>query len=640
MRPTVEVLIEARDRLTGALRALLPRLSKTADAGRQTGDALADIGTRGANGVDAASTATQGLGAGLDNAGRKAGGLGSRLAGFGKAFLGQAAHIQAAMQMVSGAVSKVAGLFRSAISEAFDAEKIQSDFSVLLKSTDAARQHISDLQRFAASTPLGFDDLSRASKLLLSFGASVDEVQPALRMLGDISMGDAAKFQGLALVFAQVKSAGRLMGQDLLQMINQGFNPLTIIAEKTGLSVAELKKIMEDGGITFEHVKAAMEAATNQGGLFSGAMESASKTGTGMVSTLKDNWTAALRTFGEAFVGLAKDKIGALSDALKRMASDGTISAWAKTASDAFGGVMRAVQNIIDGVASMRQAFAGFFESGIGKTLETGWRGLVGGVKGTTRMVAGVAANLAVGNGLQGFKDAVLEGGMVAANELNKGGWTKGKFSKVLDFARDELGINVADERAPKPSKAAAESVRSRDRTQAQATAAEASKQAPSVLDNLADAAARKAREAAAKKAAKEAEELARQKLELEKGRLRREIKEQGDAATIARDQQRDAAARAKQAMAWFRDPQSFRAALREERDAAKAEDKFQRDFARLKKAVPNWETAAKLTRNQEVVRRLALARRDEKAAAKRLDEIAKNTKDLSAELGRLLRMK
>lgn len=623
MRPTVEVLIEARDRLTGALRALLPRLSKTADAGRQTGDALADIGTRGANGVDAAATATQGLGAGLDNAGRKAGGLGSRLAGFGKAFIGQAAHIQAAMQMVSGAVSKVAGLFRSAISEAFDAEKIQSDFAVLLKSTDAARQHISDLQRFAASTPLGFDDLSRASKLLLSFGASVDEVQPALRMLGDISMGDAAKFQGLALVFAQVKSAGRLMGQDLLQMINQGFNPLTIIAEKTGLSVAELKKVMEDGGITFEHVKAAMEAATNQGGLFSGAMESASKTGTGMVSTLKDNWTAALRTFGEAFVGLAKDKIGALSDALKRMASDGTISAWAKTASDAFGGVMRAVQNIIDGVASMRQAFAGFFESGIGKTLETGWRGLVGGVKASVRGMTGTVANLALGNGWQGVKDAWSDAAGVFRGEVSKGGW----------FA--------APKAAAQPSQAVATIVRSHDRTQAQATAAAAaSKQAPSVLDNLADSAARKAREAAAKKAAKEAEELARQKLELEKGRLRREIKEQGDSATIARDQQRDAAARAKQAMAWFRDPQSFRAALREERDAAKAEDKFQRDFARLKKAVPNWETAAKLTRNQEVVRRLALARRDEKAAAKRLDEIAKNTKDLAAELGRLLRMK
>lgn len=41
-----------------------------------------------------------------------------------------------------------------------------------------------------------------------------------MRMLGDISGGNANKLKSLALVYGQVSSAGKLTGQDLLQMIN------------------------------------------------------------------------------------------------------------------------------------------------------------------------------------------------------------------------------------------------------------------------------------------------------------------------------------------------------------------------------------------------------------------------------------
>ena len=43
-------------------------------------------------------------------------------------------------------------------------------------------------------------------------------------MLVDISLGNKEKFNGLALVFGQVQSQGKLMGNGLMQMINNGFN--------------------------------------------------------------------------------------------------------------------------------------------------------------------------------------------------------------------------------------------------------------------------------------------------------------------------------------------------------------------------------------------------------------------------------
>lgn len=59
-------------------------------------------------------------------------------------------------------------------------------------------------------------------------------------------MGNASRFQLLSLAFSQMSATGRLMGQDLNQMINAGFNPLQEISKKTGKSIGELKEAMAD----------------------------------------------------------------------------------------------------------------------------------------------------------------------------------------------------------------------------------------------------------------------------------------------------------------------------------------------------------------------------------------------------------
>jgi phage-related protein len=93
------------------------------------------------------------------------------------------------------------------------------------------------------------------------------------------------------------------MGQDLLQMINQGFNPLTIISQKTGRSMKDLKKDMEDGKITVEMVKDAFKTATSEGGLFYKGMDRGAKTLSGTFSTLMDN----IKNMAAGLAGLADD---------------------------------------------------------------------------------------------------------------------------------------------------------------------------------------------------------------------------------------------------------------------------------------------------------------------------------------------
>lgn len=172
---------------------------------------------------------------------------------------------------------------------AMDMEQTIAVFETLLGSEKNAQKMIADIQKLAAETPLTTKGLVDNAKLLLNFGYSSEKIIPTLRMLGDIAGGNQQRFDSLALAFAQVQSQGKLMGQDLLQMVNAGFNPLKIISEQTGQSMARLKDKMSKGKISFEMIEKAMLKATSQGGKFYGLMQKQSQTAGGRLSTLQDN---------------------------------------------------------------------------------------------------------------------------------------------------------------------------------------------------------------------------------------------------------------------------------------------------------------------------------------------------------------
>lgn len=205
-------------------------------------------------------------------------------------------------KLTVGVTTPLALLGARAIKTASEFEDLRTSFEVLTGSAEQAVELFDELRKFSASTPFETKDLANATKTMLSFGITVDDSQEYLRMLGDVSLGNSEKLKGLTLAFAQVQSAGKLMGQDLLQMINQGFNPLQPLAEKTGKSIGELKEEMSRGAITADMVAEAFKLATSQGGAFFGGMDKGSKTLSGVFSTLQDNVTGALGELGEELV--------------------------------------------------------------------------------------------------------------------------------------------------------------------------------------------------------------------------------------------------------------------------------------------------------------------------------------------------
>lgn len=207
---------------------------------------------------------------------------------------------------------KLYDLGKEAVNTAAKFETLAVSFEVLAGGAEAGQKLTNQIIELASKTPLTTEALSDGARTLLSFGEASEEVVNDLKLLGDITGGDAQRMQSLTLAFAQVGSTGKLAGQDLLQMINAGFNPLAIMSEKTGKSMAQLKDEMSKGLITFNDVKQAMIDATSEGGRFYGMMNKQSETLDGRLSTLSDTWGLVSKNIGEVFLPVAKAAVGAL----------------------------------------------------------------------------------------------------------------------------------------------------------------------------------------------------------------------------------------------------------------------------------------------------------------------------------------
>lgn len=174
---------------------------------------------------------------------------------------------------------------------------------------DVASGLMAQLKEMAKISPLTLTDMVDAEKMMLGFNIQAEDTVRYLQALSDISMGDSVKFKSLTLAFSQMSAAGKLMGQDLNQMINAGFNPLQIIAEKTGKSISTLKDEMSKGAVSAEMVQQAFIDATSAGGKFYQMSENASKTINGQLSMMQDALDNAFNEMGQASEGVIMEGI-------------------------------------------------------------------------------------------------------------------------------------------------------------------------------------------------------------------------------------------------------------------------------------------------------------------------------------------
>lgn len=204
-------------------------------------------------------------------------------------------------------------------------QSLHTSFSVLLGDQAKADAMFGELKEMAATTPLMLKDYASAAQTMLGFNIEAEKVIPTLKAIGDISMGDSQRFQSLSLAFSQMSATGKLMGQDLLQMINAGFNPLTEISRKTGKSIAELKEEMSAGAISAQMVADAFMSATAEGGQFYGMNEKQGKTLKGQFNALQGAIDDMFNALGEKGEGAISASVGGITELVKNYEKVGQV---------------------------------------------------------------------------------------------------------------------------------------------------------------------------------------------------------------------------------------------------------------------------------------------------------------------------
>lgn len=191
-------------------------------------------------------------------------------------------------------------------------ESMETSLKVLLGGNEERLSNImGQIKEYALASPLNTKDMVGAVQMMTSFGIEAEKSIDYLKAIGDVSMGDTGKFNSLALAFSQMSSAGKLMGQDLMQMVNAGFNPLEEISRKTGKSIGELKNEMSKGAITSKMVQDAFISATSAGGKFFGMSSEGAKTLNGQISMLQESFDNMFNEIGSKGEGVVMSAVKA-----------------------------------------------------------------------------------------------------------------------------------------------------------------------------------------------------------------------------------------------------------------------------------------------------------------------------------------
>ena len=197
-------------------------------------------------------------------------------------------------------------------------ETSQTTWTTLLGSQEEAIAQLERIEQFAAKTPFSQMGVDQMAKYLHNAGFEGQAVFDQLTKIGN--MGSAFGVQEDSLVemtrqFSQVQQAGVAYTEDLNILADRGIPIYQALADATGTTVAEVKKMASEGKITAEVYNAAIDsmAATTEG-----AMDAQSQTFSGMMSTLQDNLTTLSGLLTEKVFGALQGLVEWLNPAVEK----------------------------------------------------------------------------------------------------------------------------------------------------------------------------------------------------------------------------------------------------------------------------------------------------------------------------------
>lgn len=199
-------------------------------------------------------------------------------------------------------------------------------FEVLLGSAGKATVLMKEIQEFAASTPFQLPELQSAAQRLLGFGSAAEEVVGTMRMLGDLSMGNAGILDRLTLAYGKLQAKGKATLEELNMFTEAGVPLMNALAESLDTTTENLFKMISQGEVSFADVQRAMVALTSQGGQFFDMTARQAETLSGVMSTFKDNVDDLRGALVQSFLPAMKESVGELTKFVQLVRESRTVA--------------------------------------------------------------------------------------------------------------------------------------------------------------------------------------------------------------------------------------------------------------------------------------------------------------------------
>lgn len=194
-------------------------------------------------------------------------------------------------------------------------------FETKLGSKDAGNSMMSDIMDFAKTTPFDTQGVVDGVKQMMAYGIETENVMEYMEKIGNVTSAMGAGEAGIESItraLGQMKSAGRVNAQDMMQLTSVGVTAWDYLAKGMGKTVAEVREMSADGAIAAdEAIKHIMNGLSE----YDGMMDKMSNTTvSGLWSNIKDTFSQSIiLKWGQGLQSGAIDGLVEFRDWLERI---------------------------------------------------------------------------------------------------------------------------------------------------------------------------------------------------------------------------------------------------------------------------------------------------------------------------------
>ncbi|MCF8605156.1 tape measure protein [Gordonia sp. HY442] len=155
------------------------------------------------------------------------------------------------------------GVLKSGFDRINTLQKAEIQFQNLGLTAAQSKRQMADLTQIVTGTSTSLSDAAGSAAMLGGAGVqSGKDLNEAMKALVNVSAASGASASDIGLVMMQIKASGKLMGSEALQLAQRGIAVYDMIAKSTGKTTAEIRKMGEEGKISFEMVVGALNKGT------------------------------------------------------------------------------------------------------------------------------------------------------------------------------------------------------------------------------------------------------------------------------------------------------------------------------------------------------------------------------------------